>query len=229
MESGDKGKDAKHGLFEWSTTELLAVQFLAPDMFHQMRLEVPKITLSIPRGVADMVGSISDIQATARAYFDSVHTWMPILSKRQFSENLVNRLSHRRAELFLLTLSMKLCSMVGVTTPQTTLYRTVKELYFSIESSGILSIQVLQSGILIALYEMGHALYPAAFLSVANCARYSIALGVDKVIDDTYAGQLSWHEKEENRRVWWAIAILDRFATPPLHAPVATNQLPQIS
>lgn len=176
-----------------------------------------------------MVGSIPDIQATARAYFDSVHTWMPIVSKTNFSENLLNRLSHRRAELFLLTLSMKLCSMVGVTTPQTILYRTVKELYFSIESSGVLSIQILQSGLLIALYEMGHALYPAAFLSVANCARYSTALGIDKVVDDTYVGQLPWHEKEEHRRVWWAIAILDRFVSLPLHAPVATNQFPQIS
>ncbi len=57
---------------------------------------------------------------------------------------------------------MKLCSS-HVTTPKTTLYRVTKQFHFDVET-GILSIQVLQAGILIALYEIGHAVYPAALL-----------------------------------------------------------------
>ncbi|KAH8804461.1 hypothetical protein F5884DRAFT_796092 [Xylogone sp. PMI_703] len=211
-ESGEKRDAGHHGLFEWDTSELLAVHFLDPDIFSQMRLEVGKIHVTTPKLVDGLVGSISDIHATANIHFDAVHTWMPIVSKQLFFEHLPNRLFQRRAELYLLTLSMKLCSTLGVTTPRTVLYRAVKELYFDIETSGVLSIQVLQSGILIALYEMGHAMYPACLLSIANCARYGTALGINETVNGTAVRQVPWIEEEEYRRVWWAIVILDRFA-----------------
>ncbi|KFY02421.1 hypothetical protein V490_00506 [Pseudogymnoascus sp. VKM F-3557] len=87
----------------------------------------------------------------------------------------------------------------------------VKQLHFDIESSGTLSIQVLQAAVLIALYELGHAIYPAALLSVGRCARYATALDINKPTASLGSIKLPWIEEEESRRVWWAIAILDRF------------------
>jgi hypothetical protein len=192
-------------------SDLLAARFLDPDIFHLMQLEIPKVDAKITKAVIDLVGSISDIQAVANIHFDGVHTWMPIISKKQFYDNLLHRLSYRRSELFLLTLSMKLCSATHIVTPKTILYRMVKQLHFDIESSGTLSIQVLQAAVLIALYELGHAIYPAALLSVGCCARYATALDINKPTASLGSIKLPWIEEEETRRVWWAIAILDRF------------------
>lgn len=206
----DRTETGYHGLSDSSVSDLLAARFLDPDIFYQMRLEIPKVDMAVTKAVATLVGSIFDIQTAANVFFNTVHTWMPIISKKLFSLNLLNRLSHRRAELFLLTLSMKLCSC-RVKTPRTALYRVTKQLYVDMESSGILSIQVLQAAVLITLYELGHAIYPAALLSAGHCARYAVALGIDKTATSHNTVKLPWIEEEENRRVWWSIVILDRF------------------
>jgi hypothetical protein len=59
---------------------------------------------------------------------------------------------------------------------------------------------------MISLYELGHGIYPAAFSTVAACARYGTALGIDDlaVTDLTRAGG------EEKLRVWWGILIVDQ-------------------
>lgn len=158
------------------------------------------------------MGSVGDIQATARCFFDSVHTWMPIVSKPQFHSGLVHRLAVARVDLFLLVLAMKLLS-TRVTVARSMLYRAVKQFYFDVESAGRLSLQSLQAAVLIAIYELGHGVYPAAIVSVANCARIGTLLGIDTSV--TAAGLLEgvpWNELEERRRVWWAIIILDRYA-----------------
>lgn len=105
---------------------------------------------------------------------------------------------------------MKLCSS-HVESAETDLYRVVKQFYFDVESCGTLSIQVLQAGVLIALYELGHAIYPATFLSVGGCCRYATALGLDKDVSSRGYSKLPWIEEEEHRRVWWSLLILDRY------------------
>ncbi|UKZ45872.1 hypothetical protein TrVGV298_000065 [Trichoderma virens] len=105
---------------------------------------------------------------------------------------------------------MKLSSSL-TTTAKTVLYRTAKQFHFEVESSGILSVAVLQAGVLIAIYELGHAIYPAAFLSIGQCARYAAALEIDKSITSRLLDKLPWNEVEEQRRVWWSIIILDRY------------------
>jgi hypothetical protein len=102
--------------------------------------------------------------------------------------------------------------------PNNFLYRTAKRFLHEVETAGILSTHVLQAGLLVALYEMGHAMYPAAYLTVGTCARYGLALGIYRNCSPKSAaeedlelrGQRSWNEVEENRRVWWAVLIFDR-------------------
>ncbi|RDW58996.1 fungal specific transcription factor domain-containing protein [Aspergillus mulundensis] len=64
--------------------------------------------------------------------------------------------------------------------------------------------------ILVSLYELGHGIYPAAFLTIGACARYAVALGLDRDIflwDHTESG---WAAMEEKHRAWWAVVILER-------------------
>jgi hypothetical protein len=75
----------------------------------------------------------------------------------------------------------------------------------------MMSIQVLQAGLLLSLYELGHAIYPSAYLSIGACARYAYALGINKDANTQVSKVLTLVELEENRRVWWGIVILDRF------------------
>jgi hypothetical protein len=95
--------------------------------------------------------------------------------------------------------------------PDTTqLYRTAKDYVVQIELSRVLTIYTLQSALLIALYEIGHGIYPSAYITIGWCARYGAALGLDKELGsfDNTTGR--WIEKEERNRAWWTILLLDR-------------------
>jgi hypothetical protein len=105
--------------------------------------------------------------------------------------------------------------------PQTPTYFAAKRFYLEAESAGVFSIQVLQAGLLISLYELGHAIYPSAFLSIGTCARYAYALGINGNATSQISKPFTWVEQEERRRVWWGIVILDRFE--PCHLSLALS------
>lgn len=58
------------------------------------------------------------------------------------------------------------------------LYRSCKALYAHAEAQSILSVHLLQSCLLLAAYEVAHAIYPTAYLSVGTCARLGICMGL---------------------------------------------------
>lgn len=194
-----------------SKSSFIAERFLDPVVFSRAQLSVDNVDVAVPNEIAELVGGVLDIQAVSDKFFKSVHMWMPIISKPRFSSTLLNRLTYKKAELYLLVLSMKLCYTRGITL-NTALYETVKLFHFKLQTSGVLSVVVLQAAILIALYELGHAIYPAAFLSIGSCARYAVALGIDKSILSSGTAKSQWIEEEECRRLWWAILVLDRYA-----------------
>jgi Fungal specific transcription factor domain len=101
--------------------------------------------------------------------------------------------------------------------PRIPLYYTVKHFYLEVEGSSVFSILVLQAGVLLALYELGHAIYPAAFLTIGACARYAHALGINVSRGLNSRRVLTLVEAEERRRVWWAIIILDRYVLHSLY------------
>ncbi len=94
---------------------------------------------------------------------------------------------------------------------RTATYRAAKAYYLDLEISGAMSVQILQAGILIALFELGHAIYPSAFLSVASCARYASALGIGWRTASGGESPIDWVDLEERNRSWWAIVLLDRY------------------
>ncbi|GFP57810.1 hypothetical protein TASIC1_0009014700 [Trichoderma asperellum] len=88
----------------------LTERFLDPEGFRSAQLRVPEpdVDYLITKDVSDFVGDVANIKAISDKFFDSVHEWMPIISKIQFLANLVSSLTHKRAELFFLILAMKL-------------------------------------------------------------------------------------------------------------------------
>lgn len=96
--------------------------------------------------------------------------------------------------------------------PQAQLYQDVKSFYHYVEAQNGFSVQTLQALLLIAVYEIGHSIYPAAYLSVGNAARLGYAAGLhDRTAPQMIPRSTTWTEQEERRRLWWGIVILDRF------------------
>jgi hypothetical protein len=79
-------------------------------------------------------------------------------------------------DLAMLFLGMKLVTTGDVDC--VSLYTTAKNFVARLESNGALSLLCLQAMVLVALYEYGHAIYPAAWMTVGSCARYADVLGL---------------------------------------------------
>jgi hypothetical protein len=94
--------------------------------------------------------------------------------------------------------------------PRTLEYGLAKSQVAAAESTGAMSLQLLQAMILLTVYEYSHAIYPAAYLGVATCARYATALGLHQQRGGNEARyETDLDAREEKRRVWWSIVILD--------------------
>lgn len=194
-----------------------AIQFIAPRIFRDAHLEIPRVNIAIPKDVAAHVGDLGQIRDIYATFSSQAVIWTPVIFRKNFFNIALNPLSPRRIEGVLMCLCMKLnCTPAPSYQDdgKRTLYRIVKEFYAEVEATGTMSICILQSALLIAVYETGNAIYPAAYMTVGSCARYGIALGLDKLmVSLTGEGNFGkpWMEIEEMRRVWWGILILDRY------------------
>lgn len=176
-------------------------------------MAIPNPAMQIPPQILRLIGDDNEVRATASRFFDSVHSYMPIVSKKLFFDRLLNPLGIPRADVALLCLCMRLmCGPISQdeAQPHTDVYTGAKHYIVELEMTGIFTTQLLQSGLLIALYELGHAIYPSAYLSISTCVAYAYAMNLQKGVESGMTSQLTWVEQEEKRRVWWAIVILER-------------------
>lgn len=102
-------------------------------------------------------------------YFNTIHRWMPIISKKRIDLGIPFR--DGGPDLAILFLAMKL-----VTTPPEltgSVYGTIREFFRALEADNVVSLRCLQAMILVALYEYSHSIYPAAWMTVGACSRYA--------------------------------------------------------
>lgn len=190
------------------------ILFLDPSLLEHGQIETPPLEEPIPRYLFDLLGDLDEILLTAERFFTHIHQWMPFVSKKRFYDHHLQPSYQLRPDVVLLLLAMKLIvayPLAGSSAPRTPLYYAAK--HFHLEAEGSFSILVLQAGVLIALYELGHGIYPAAFLSVGTCSRYAYALGINVSRSVPSRKVLTLVEIEERRRVWWALVILDRYVS----------------
>ncbi len=214
---GSRGKHSSTADRNGGNATFPAAFFLDAEVFADARITVPRLNVIVPAEVAATIGvSILDIQDTVDRYFANIHTWLPFISKKRMQLALCNPAIELSSDLALLLLSMKLIIQIPQGGPQSArspLYSVTKSFFNMVESHGVVSLQVLQADILIAAYEIGHAIYPTAYLTTGHCARLGHILGLN---DRQNAPQLlrrkpgAWAELEEMKRVWWAVMLLDR-------------------
>ncbi|KAG5805529.1 hypothetical protein H9Q74_009930 [Fusarium xylarioides] len=91
-------------------------------------------------------------------------------------------------------------------------YLKAKHGSFIAESGGIINIRLIQALTLVALYEFGHRIYPAAYLTIGQAVRLATMVGLHSQKDakQLFVEPETWTLCEEQRRTWWAIVMLER-------------------
>ncbi|KAH8817154.1 fungal-specific transcription factor domain protein [Xylogone sp. PMI_703] len=188
--------------------------FLDSSLLEHVPFETSRVELPIPEEITNALGDWTRMSRIAATYFESIHVWMPIISKYRLSRLLEKAQQELRPEQALLLLCMKLVQEVP--NPENVevslIYGMAKQFSLRLEMSSCSSLQFLQSNLLIAVFELGHAILPAAYTSIGSCARLATALGIhDKNAPQLLPKPRGWVEWEERQRVWWLIVILERY------------------
>jgi hypothetical protein len=182
--------------------------------YQQARLGIPHILPSVPLELLNQLGSVADVREMVDLYFSTIHLWLPIIWKRRIYRTLSDDDFRPASDMCLLLCCMKLLSAQPTDQATGPLYQIAKIYYSLMETSGVLSIPLIQSGILIAAYEIGHGIYPAANLSAGRCVVLGQAMGLHNrdSVQLAVPEPISWSENEELRRVWYGVLILNRYA-----------------
>ncbi|KAF4341541.1 hypothetical protein FBEOM_4443 [Fusarium beomiforme] len=152
-------------------------------------------------------------------YEATIHQWLPMLSIKRLKQDanfLANTDRGSVDVLIFLALEalMNQSSINGSSTlPQSNpSYLKAKHYSFIAESGGTINLRLIQTITLIASYEIGHRIYPAAYLTVGQAVRLATMIGLhsQKEAKQLFVDAETWTLCEEQRRTWWTIAMLDR-------------------
>lgn len=202
------------GLGRPSQSVFPAMYFLDAEAYQEARFSIPQPVVTVPDEVLALLKE-DDLGALAESYFSTIHKWFPVVSRKRLCMTLASPHAEPGADLALLFLCMRLIMDVPVQScqsAQNALYWTAKSFFAMVESSALMTVHLIQSGLLLAAYEIGHAIYPAAFLTTGHCARLVYATGLhdQKDLPQMIKKPGSWAEQEELRRAWWGMLLLDR-------------------
>jgi len=206
-----------------------ALFFLDNEMFKEARLSIPRPTPPVPEDICQMLGNLDGLREITTRFFGTTHTWFPMLSRKRFEIMLNDPGFKPLPDVALLFSAMHLLTDEGSNcrnSTRTNSYWSVKDYAVALEANAVMTPQLLQANVLIAAYEIGHAIYPGGYLSVGRCAIIGKALGLDnrKNAPQMLRRYGAWAELEELRRLWWAILLLDRWVTGESLVPKLTLQ-----
>ncbi|KAL4781122.1 hypothetical protein BJX76DRAFT_360201 [Aspergillus varians] len=178
--------------------------------------------------VCSVIGDTEAVAQSAAAYFSSIHRWFPTVNRDVYYRGLGGRgggggggggggLAELPPEFSLLTLSMYLVCLPagyhGLSRRVNALYILVAGFVASLTAAGVNSLDLLHSRLLLSLFEVGHGMYPAAYISMGASVRAAVALGVDR--SDGLGGRFGQavDEADDARRLWLGLVILDRYVS----------------
>ncbi|CAG9983814.1 unnamed protein product [Clonostachys byssicola] len=195
------------------------VAFVDQSIHKELRTQVPRAPSSRDFHLFDsrqLGESKEEILTYVSSYFTDVHVWLPILHKQQIYAYLETSSSDLPVDVALLFLCIRLL-VSGPKTwpagPRSGIYVTAKQGLAGLEIAGIMSETVLQASLLISLYEIGHGIYPSAFLSAGACVRYSHAIGLGGPQECRLQRPLSRFDHEQSQKLWSAAILLERQST----------------
>ncbi|RFU33730.1 hypothetical protein B7463_g2645, partial [Scytalidium lignicola] len=190
--------------------------FSVADISSRGMISQSMIDLIITHEAFKLFRTTDNILSIAEIYFRTMHSCLPFISKEVFYGRVGGIWTQPKGDFALLVICMHTLPQTfinGITEAvKSPVYALAKSMLSLIESANILTLEIVQSRLLVCLYEMGHAIQPAAFLSVSIAARGGVTLGIHKsCAQQTLSNHKNWQNYEEEKRVWWAIFILHTY------------------
>ncbi|UNI18604.1 hypothetical protein JDV02_004859 [Purpureocillium takamizusanense] len=213
-----------------------------PDL---LDLTLANIGHTLEGQVSAIIGPPPRVLAAAQAYFRTVHPWLPVVAEDAYLGQLsACRTQPMRASFGLLTLSMYLvCAETlpvdgerreqqqqqqrerpEVTARTKALYALLKSFVGMLEAlqdddvdddNSPSLVEILQSRLLLSVFEMGHGLSPAAYVSTGANVRVAVCLGADAASSGRRrqnTPQPAGHAASA-QQAWRGVVIANRYAT----------------
>lgn len=172
------------------------------------------------------------VESISKKYFEHTHNWLPIISPTRFEKNRRLFKDFKPDDNFLLTI----LAMHLIVTPcqkhppadsikDSPWYRACKHYFGQHIAFGETSLDLIQAGMLIALFEHTQAIGDRALLTLGVCARVAYALELDTFVSEQVRrgeGEMSV-EDEEAVHTWWGLILLDRWLSSSLILKEYTN------
>ncbi|KAK4121917.1 hypothetical protein N657DRAFT_657437 [Parathielavia appendiculata] len=190
---------------DW-TVDFPTILFLDPSLLRHGQVDSGHGAMPVPPSILHLLGSVDEVRSTADRFFQHIHQWMPLISKKRSYDLYFHRQPafHSHSDVALLLLAVKLITTFPPAGPRdfrTPLYYTTKHFHLEVET----------------LYELdlAHGIFPAVYLSIGSVHVMPHALGINLNASRTVPTRkvLTLVEVEERRRVWWAIVVLDWFVS----------------
>jgi len=161
--------------------------FLDIDCFKWAQLPIPRPNVNVPPEVFEILSNGNAVQSATAEFFSTIHYWFPIVSRKRMT--IGTSLWEGGPDLAMLFLAMLLINSRELTSVEAAmtnqLYTASKRFLALLEASGTVSLLYLQAMILVAMYEYGHGIYPSAWMTIAQCARYVDVTGIPSFKDSS--------------------------------------------
>lgn len=179
------------------------------------RLDAVASTLDVGDEVYQLLQSHpGEIYGASHCYFENIHKWMPIMSRKLFYRRLTEFSKTKRPDFAILLL----CILLSIhyptsSTAQEPLYRAVRSIYWYLNATVDASLEMIQAGILLSCYEYGFGMHKECYKTIGLCVRMGHWMDLHNEEPPSELPQSSdeWTEAAERCNIWWALVIRDRF------------------
>ncbi|KAL7928394.1 hypothetical protein V8C35DRAFT_318304 [Trichoderma chlorosporum] len=186
-----------------------AAMFLDYRLF-QEKLRNVDTALQVSSELQEFVNQKVDQRQYITTFNEVFDSWLPIIPKRNLQTWSCVPMSQLTGEELLLVACIKTLTQPPTEErPVSKEYLSIKSTLIGVESSGIITLSILQALFLVLLYEFGHGIYPSAHVTLGTCIRYLLALGIDEFAVNSHM-QDTWIQGETQLRLWWAIFMMER-------------------
>lgn len=166
------------------------------------------------RSLTQIMGDRMTAESNVRYYFGTINTWFTVVERTSFEERMGMMWAEPSAEIGLLALCMHLIVRPPEESPvvsmQSSLYHSVKTLCGIVAAKTPLSIAILQSNLLVCLYELGHLMPQQAYLTLGMCSTIVRAFGW---LEESFWGQDQWMLRARELKLcsilWWSMVFLE--------------------
>lgn len=193
-----------------STRPTVAGELFVPGNFRMHSVDIDRFTAGLVMDTLTERGQ--PVEGVLEDYFTYIHTWLATIQEQRFRSR-VRSLQHTpHAETALILLVMSLLTLKGHDAhsrdcARSSMYPLASYLFSLLQFGRGPSLELVQAGLLLAVYEAGSGRAQTAFVTIGTCARLGCILRLNVDIPDP---ETNWAIAEERRRVWLGIYMIDR-------------------